>query len=157
MLELKLPKFNYSLKTIGNKVYIFDIVRKKFVRLRPEEWVRQHFLHYMIDHLGFPAALISVEGQLSYHTKKLRSDIHAYSRLGEVLFIMECKAPGIHLSQEHVYQLLAYYSALKAPFLAISNGFDHMCWYRNTRKMELLPEVPGYSAMLHHLERDQGE
>src|SRR5690606_27113443 len=93
MVDLNLPSFEYRIKKTEEKTFIFDEIRKKFVVLTPEEWVRQHFVHYMIGHLRYPRALINVETGLAYNQLRKRSDIVLYDRTGKPWMIVECKAP----------------------------------------------------------------
>ena len=95
MIKLNLPDFDYKLKKAEGKVWIFDVIRKKYLVLTPEEWVRQHVVHFLITHKKYPKALIKLEGGLNYNQLQKRSDIVVFDREGKPWMIMECKAPAI--------------------------------------------------------------
>ncbi len=146
-MKLNLPEFEVKLKKSGDKIFIFDIIRKKNILLTPEEWVRQHFIHYMIDHLGYPKGLINVENKLSYHTKTKRTDIQVYNRNGNLFMIVECKAPYIAINQAVFDQIAQYNKILKAPFIVLTNGLETQCYEIDTilQKVTLLDTLPLYS------------
>jgi len=127
MVKLNLPSFNVELKKELDKVLIFDFLRKRFVVLTPEEWVRQHFLRYLIDHLKYPKALIKVEGGLTFNTLQKRSDIVVFSREGNPWMVIECKAPEVKLSTRTIEQASLYNHSLKAKYVVITNGMTHIC------------------------------
>jgi type I site-specific restriction endonuclease len=121
---LHLPSFQYRLQESRGKVWIFDGIRKKFVVLTPEEWVRQHFVNYLIAE-KYPKSLIKIEGGLSVNELKKRSDIVVYNREGKPWMIVECKNPLIPIDEATLSQVAAYNSSLKANFIAVSNGVQH--------------------------------
>jgi len=123
-LALNLPEFEYRLEHRQNKPYIFDIIRKKYVKLDPEEWVRQHFIHYLINN-SYPASLIKIEAGHQFNFMQKRTDIVAYDRDINPFLLVECKSPDIQLSQKVFEQAANYNRSLKAPMLAISNGLQH--------------------------------
>lgn len=125
MIQLNLPPFDYKLKKAEGKLWIFDIIRKKYIVLIPEEWVRQHFIHYLIGVKGYPKSLIRVEGGLNYNQRQKRSDILVYDRNGNPWMIIECKAPEVALSDSTVFQASVYNATLRAKYLIISNGLTH--------------------------------
>src|SRR5204863_9718286 len=98
MYALNLPTFEYKLKKADGKVWIFDVIRKKFVVLTPEEWVRQHFVNYLIQHLQYPKSLIKIEGGLTFNQLQKRSDIVVFDRFAKPWMVIECKAPTLRLS-----------------------------------------------------------
>lgn len=145
-LSLNLPAFDYKLEHRQNKPYIFDIIRKKFVKLNPEEWVRQHFIHYLIGK-GYPASLIKIEAGHTFNNLQKRTDIVAYDRNINPFLLTECKSPDIVLSQKVFEQAANYNRSLKAPMLAISNGlqhfFSHIDFKTDSYQMlDNLPEFP---------------
>lgn len=145
MQSLNLPSFEYRLKKAGGKVWIFDGIRKKFVVLTPEEWVRQHFVNYLISELKYPRALLKVEGGLAYNELARRSDIVIFDREGKPWMLVECKAPETRLSEETLRQASAYNTTLRARYLTVTNGKTHYCtmtdWEnRTTRSLSQLPE-----------------
>jgi hypothetical protein len=127
MHQLNLPTFDYKVKKADGKVWIFDIIRKKYVVLTSEEWVRQHFIHYIISELQYPKALIKVEGGLTYNQLAKRSDIVVFDRQGQPWMVIECKAPELKLSETTLHQASAYNASLRAKYLTVSNGLMHLC------------------------------
>ena len=125
MQQLNLPSYSFRLKSSENKTLIFDIVRKKYVVLTPEEWVRQHIVHYLINEKKYPITLIAVEKQLKINALTKRTDIVVYNRKGLPEIIIECKAPSVSISQETFDQIARYNLKLEANFLMVSNGLDH--------------------------------
>ena len=126
MIALNLPPFEYKLKKADGKLFIFDVIRKKYTYLNPEEWVRQHFINYLIHELKYPRSLISVEDGLQYNQRLKRTDIVVFGRDGKPWMVVECKAPAVQLSEKSVFQASVYNSTLKAPFVTITNGLVHL-------------------------------
>jgi hypothetical protein len=143
MQFLKLPPFNHRIKESDGKRYIFDEVRKKFVLLSPEEWVRQHLTHYLMAEVGIPRSLIRIESGLQYNKMNKRSDARIYDRKGNVFMVCECKAPDIPLDEKTVKQICTYNMEIKAPYLLITNGMDLYCWSADKEQIEFLEKVPG--------------
>ncbi len=127
MTPLQLPHYPFRLKKDGNTVKIFDCIRKKFVVLQPEEWVRQHWIRYLIEEKQFPASLLRVEVSVNTHLLKQRSDIVAYDTKGKAILIVECKAPNIKITQDTFDQIARYNMKLQVPYLVVSNGLQHFC------------------------------
>ncbi|MEM1137492.1 MAG: type I restriction enzyme HsdR N-terminal domain-containing protein, partial [Bacteroidota bacterium] len=121
---LNLPTFEYSIKKENGKTYIFDAVRKKYVKLEPEEWVRQHFIHYLST-AGYPKSLLKIESGHTYNTLYKRSDIIAFNRVGKPFLLVECKSPEVSINQKVFTQVANYNRTIKAPYLAVSNGLIH--------------------------------
>ena len=146
MIKLNLPSFNYQLKKSGGKLYIFDVIRKKYVVLIPEEWVRQHFVHYLVDHLAYPKSLIKVEGGLLYNRLRKRSDIVVFNRSGQPWMIIECKSPEVQLSYASVFQASMYNASIKADYLVVTNGLQHYYAGINWAKGTSMPlaEMPPF-------------
>jgi hypothetical protein len=147
MHQLNLPSFDYKLKKADGKVWIFDVIRKKYIVLTPEEWVRQHFLHYLLTELMYPRALVRIEGGLTYNTLSKRSDIVVFDRQGKPWMLIECKSPDLQLSENTLHQASAYNATLKAKYLTVTNGLVHYCSETNwdEGKTSLLSEMPLYS------------
>lgn len=122
MLELALPAFNYKVKRQSGALMIFDIIRKKFVILTPEEWVRQHVIHYLVESKNYPVALIAVEREIDLYGLRRRFDVVAFDRKGKPWLIIECKAPSVQLDQKVFDQAFRYNITLTAPYVAITNG-----------------------------------
>ncbi|MBL0739614.1 type I restriction enzyme HsdR N-terminal domain-containing protein [Chryseolinea lacunae] len=146
MVQLNLPSFEYVLKQEEGKVLILDIIRKKYLMLTPEEWVRQHFLNYLIQNLRYPRSLIKVEGGLQFNKLQKRSDIVVFNRQGNPWMVIECKAPDLTLSQNTIRQASVYNHTLRAQYVVITNGLQHICcvtdWTNNTT--QVLAEMPAY-------------
>lgn len=147
MYKLNLPVFDFKLKKAEGKVWIFDGIRKKFIVLTPEEWVRQHFIHYLISEKKYPRSLIRVEGGLVYNALKKRTDIVVYDRSGAPWMIVECKAPSLQVSVTTLSQAALYNSTLRAQYLCVTNGLKHLCahidWQeRKTNQVEAIPPMP---------------
>jgi len=125
MQTLNLPTYNFKLKNSQNKTLIFDKLRKKYVVLTPEEWVRQHFVHFLIDQKKYPETLIAIEKQLTINNLKKRTDILIFNSDGKPEVVIECKAPSIKISQKTFDQIARYNLQLKAEFLIVTNGLTH--------------------------------
>jgi len=124
MEKLVFPPFEYNLGNQQGKVSIFDIIRKKHIILTPEEWVRQHLVHFFINQLNYPKSLISVEDGLKVNKMQKRSDIIIYNRLGKVFMVVECKSAKIKLGQNSMIQLSTYNQKYNAEYLALTNGLQ---------------------------------
>lgn len=146
MVKLDLPGFDYQISKAEGKLWIFDVIRKKQVVLTPEEWVRQHMIHYFMNQLSYPKSLIKIEGGLKYNQLQKRSDIVVFNREGSPWLLMECKSPEIQLTQHTVMQAAVYNNNIKAKYLAISNGMQHACYEvkENVSEVELLRTFPKY-------------
>jgi hypothetical protein len=126
MTSLNLPPFDYKLKKAEGKLWIFDIIRKKYIVLTPEEWVRQHFVHLLIEQKKYPRSLIRVEGGLKYNKLQKRSDVLVFNREGAAWMLIECKAPEIRLTENSVFQASVYNATLRAEYVVVSNGLSHL-------------------------------
>jgi hypothetical protein len=125
MQKLNLPNYKFRLKSSENKTLIFDNLRKKYMVLTPEEWVRQHFVQFLIEEKKYPASLIALEKQLTLNNRKKRTDILVFNKEGNHDIIVECKAPKIKITQATFDQIARYNLKLKANFLVVTNGLDH--------------------------------
>ncbi len=129
---LNFPTYNFKVKTEENANYVFDIIRKKYVLVTPEEWVRQHLLWYLIHEKKYPASLISVEKGLEVNGLKKRFDLLVYDNLGKPLLLTECKSPNIKLTQQVFDQIANYNMKFKVKQLLVTNGLQHvMCIFKN--------------------------
>ena len=145
MTVLNLPPFRHQLQQQAGKTTIFDAIRKKHVVLTPEEWVRQHFINYLIHHLRYPKSLIRVEAGLHYNRMARRSDVVVYGRDGTPFMVIECKAPTVSLSPHVFEQVAVYNQPLRACYLTVTNGLNHYCCRMDYQTgtyafMEALPE-----------------
>jgi len=146
MQELNLPVYAFRIKTEGTKKYIFDSVRKRFVLLTPEEWVRQHFMRYLNEEKKYPESLMAVEKQITLNGKLFRFDLLVYRRNGQPLLIAEFKAPGVKISQEAFDQVVRYNMSLKVERVVVSNGLQHFVCEIDyeTNSYRFLNEVPDF-------------
>jgi type I site-specific restriction endonuclease len=126
--KINLPTFDYKTKEIEGKIYIFDPIRKKYLVLTPEEWVRQHFIHLLINHYGYAKSLIRLEGGLSYNKLQKRSDIVVFDKDGKPFLLVECKAPDVPINQRTIEQASRYNLMLRCPYVAITNGISTFCF-----------------------------
>ncbi len=141
---LNLPSYNHKLKKINDKLCIWDIIRKKNIVLTPEEWVRQHFVHHLINEHQYPKSLIKLESSLDYNKRLKRTDIQVFDRDGKLFMIVECKAPYIKLSQTVFAQAAQYNHVLKAQYLTITNGMIFHCCKTDweTKQMDFMETLP---------------
>ena len=144
MQKLNYPSYTFKLKTNENKTLIFDIVRKKYVTLTPEEWVRQNTIHYLFKEKNYPISLMAVEKQLKIRTLRKRIDIVSYTNDGIPFLIVECKAPSVQISQDTYDQIARYNLKLEAQILMVTNGISHYYCVMNHKKQayEFLSELP---------------
>lgn len=127
MVKLNLPEYPTKTRTSCGQLQIFDEIRKKYIALIPEEWVRQHFINYLVSDRKFPKGLIIVEHPMEINNVKHRADIVVFSSQGKPLVVVECKAPEVQISQSVIQQISRYNILLKAPILIITNGLVHFC------------------------------
>lgn len=125
MQQLNFPRYSFRFKNSENKRLIFDFIRKKFVSLTPEEWVRQHVLQYLKLEKNFPPSLMNVEKQLLLHGTKKRYDIVVFQPDGSIFLIVECKAPQVAITQETFDQIARYNLVTQAQYLMVTNGLSH--------------------------------
>lgn len=147
MQKLNLPDFNFKIKNSENKMLIFDNLRKKYLVLTPEEWVRQHFVHYLISKKKYPVSLIAIEKQLTLNTRKKRTDILVFNQLGTPELIVECKAPSVKITQDTFDQIARYNLKLNANYLIVTNGLTHFyCKMDFKNKTYIfLKDIPAYN------------
>ena len=150
MTRLNLPPFEIKLRGTKAQPQIFDILRKKYIALTPEEWVRQHFVHFLVEHKGYPAALMANEIQLKVGEKTLRADSVLYSRDLKPIMIIEYKAPHIPITQKVFDQISIYNMLLHVDYLVVSNGLQHyICKMDyNDKKYLFLEDIPDYEELL---------
>ena len=149
MFRLNLPQYEIKIGEKEGKRTIFDFLRRKYVALTPEEWVRQHFTHYLTEHKGYPKGLMGNEVELHVGEKRLRCDTILYNKQGQPLMIIEYKAPTIQIQQKTFDQIAAYNLLLHADFLVISNGLQHYCCQMDyeRRSYRFLTEIPDYTVL----------
>ena len=152
MIQLTLPPYQIRVKETHGRKQIFDILRRKYVALTPEEWVRQHFVHFLINHKGYPATLLANEVKLNVGDKKLRADTVLYSRQLKPQVIIEYKAPQIEITQKVFDQIMVYNMLLHVDYLIVSNGIKHYCCKidYNNQKYLYLEDIPNYDIILQN-------
>lgn len=125
MIQLHFPKYNFRFKSSENKVSIFDEIRKKFVVLTPEEWVRQHVVKFLLEEKKYPRSYINVEKLIKINDLSKRYDVVVFQPNGEIFLLIECKAPEVTISQQTFDQIARYNLVLNAQFLMVTNGLNH--------------------------------
>jgi len=150
MQKLNLPEYSFRIKTTEGKSFIFDSLRKKFVRLTPEEWVRQNFVQFLVTEKKFSSSLIAVEAGVKVNNNPQRADMVVFNRLGNPALVAEFKAPEVKISQQTFDQIVRYNMQLKVKFLIVSNGLEHYCCQINyaDNSYFYLPEIPDFSVVL---------
>jgi len=146
MENLAFPQYTFRLKNSENKPFIFDPIRKKFISLTPEEWVRQHTLKFLLETHHYPTGLTNVEKEIKVYKTKKRYDIVVFKKDGSIFLIVECKAPKIKLDQTVFDQIARYNLQLNAQYLMVTNGLQHVYSrmdYKNER-YDFIPELPPY-------------
>ncbi|MGB5171516.1 type I restriction enzyme HsdR N-terminal domain-containing protein [Eudoraea sp.] len=147
MLALNFPTYQFRIKNSENTQQIFDIVRKKFVVLQPEEWVRQHTLQYLVYEKGYPLSLIGVEKMILLNGLKKRADILVYKPNGAIRLLIECKAPQIKITQLAFDQIARYNLKFEADYLMVTNGIEHYYCQMDYEKEKytFLKQIPDFS------------
>lgn len=150
MKELNFPAYPVRTKYAGDKMLIFDSIRKKYIALTPEEWVRQHLINYLITEKHCPASLISIETPLKCVQMNKRSDVTVHHRNGQPLLLVECKAPEIALTQKVFEQISVYHMAIQAVCLMVTNGLQHYCMttLSETISLHFLDHIPDYQELV---------
>ncbi|MBO6533586.1 MAG: type I restriction enzyme HsdR N-terminal domain-containing protein [Muricauda sp.] len=147
MQDLNFPPYSFRIKNSQNRQYIFDGIRKKFVVLQPEEWVRQHVLRYLVFTKNYPKSLINVEKQLLVNELKKRYDVVVYNPDGSIFLLIECKAPEVNITQATFDQIARYNYQLEAQHLMVTNGLDHYYCEMDhvNEKYRFLEDIPDFS------------
>ena len=133
-----------------NKAFILDVIRRQYVALTPEEWVRQHFIHFLIGHKNYPQSLMANEVQLKLNGMSRRCDTVVYDRTLRPRVIIEYKAPTVNITQKVFDQICRYNIVLQVDYLIVSNGITHYCCKvdYNTRSYSFLKEIPIYTEII---------
>ena len=137
MYELNFPSYQIPIKNKENKMLVFDSIRKKWVSLIPEEWVRINCVQFLINEKKIPRSLISIEKEIKLNNLKKRFDIVVYNKNGEVQILVECKAPNIKIKQSVFDQISKYNLVLKSKFLMITNGINHYFFIMNFKAQRI--------------------
>ena len=149
MLTLNLPSYPAKILKRNGKNVIFDTLRQKYVALTPEEWVRQHFVHFLTDFKGYPKGLLANEIQLDLNGTKKRCDTVLFNKDLSARMIVEYKAPNIEITQAVFDQITRYNMVLKVEYLIVSNGIRHYCCQidYNTMQYTFLPDIPAFAEL----------
>lgn len=144
--RLNLPGFECKTKIVEGREYIFEPVREKYLALTPEEWVRQHVIHYLLGFKEVPRGLMAVEKQFKYNEMTQRADVVVFDKKGKPNLIVECKAPSVKISQETFEQIARYNVAMRVDFLMVTNGIDHYYCKMDYKRWTygFLKELPSY-------------
>jgi hypothetical protein len=150
MDQLNLPPAALKLRSADGKTEVWDSIRRRYIILTPEEWVRQHFIHFLILDKKIPASLMAIEVSLKYNRMARRCDILVYDRQGKPLLIVECKAPEVKISQNAFQQIAMYNMTLKVPYLVVTNGMNsYVCIINHEKKkFTFLEELPEYDLLV---------
>ena len=147
MQQLNLPPFNIKVAEREGQTTIYDFLRHRYLRFTPEEWVRQHFTHFLVEHKGYPTALLANEVTIDVNGVARRCDSVLYKAAGGMpRMIIEYKAPHIHITQSVFQQIYSYNSVLRADYLIVSNGINHYCCHVDYDNMhvDFLKDIPNY-------------
>lgn len=149
MFALNLPGYDTKISSKDGKPTIFDLLRRCYVALTPEEWVRQHFIHFLIEHCNYPATLMGNEVGLTLNGTKKRCDTVVYDRNLKPRIIIEYKAPTVKINKEVFSQIARYNLVLKVDYLIISNGIQHYCCRMDYEKnsFEFIANIPEYNSL----------
>lgn len=149
MPPLNLPVYKFKTISRNNKQYIFDVLRKKYVALTPEEWVRQHFTHFLLKEKGYPQGLLANEIQVNLNGTRKRCDTVLFRRDLTARMIVEYKAPSVEITQAVFDQITRYNMVLKVDYLVVSNGLTHYCCRIDYSDCSyaFLPEIPCYAEL----------
>ena len=144
MININYPEPGFRIKEKGNKEFIFDALRKKWIQLTPEEWVRQNFVQYLSQEKKYPLSLIAIEKEIRLGELKKRFDILVYDNNHQPWMMIECKAATIKLDDAVLQQILRYNITLPVPFIIITNGSLTYGWQRKDNNLDLITEIPGW-------------
>ncbi|WP_035672242.1 type I restriction enzyme HsdR N-terminal domain-containing protein [Flavobacterium sp. 83] len=148
MQKLNFQLYNFRFKNSENKVSIFDEIRKKFIILTPEEWVRQHVVQFLLEEKKYPKSLINVEKVLKVNGLRKRYDIVVFNPDGSIFILIECKAPEIKIAQATFDQIARYNMTMQAQFLMVTNGLNHYFCQMDfeNEKYAFLENLPNYNS-----------
>ena len=149
-MHYNLPACQFQIMRSADGDKIFDRLRKKFVALTPEEWVRQNFVNYLVEYKGFPVSLMANEVSITLNNTRRRCDTVVYSKMAEPLVIIEYKASSVEITQQVFDQIVRYNMVLRAQYLIVSNGLNHYCCsidYDNN-SYKFIKDIPNYDALM---------
>ena len=147
--ELNLPTYSFRIQQQNSKNLIFDEIRKKYIVLTPEEWVRQNFVRYLVEVKKYPATLMAIETGLKVNQNQFRADLLIYNRNGNPLLLVEFKAPSVKITQNTFDQITRYNMTFRVPYLIVSNGMDHYCCLVDLEEQtySYLKEIPDFGQL----------
>ncbi len=145
MTKVVFGQYNFKRRWHNGAEEVFDEVRRKHVALTPEEWVRQHVLHYLFTEKKYPKTLVAVEKEIVVNGLRKRCDVVAFNRSGAPILLVECKADSVNITDEALRQILNYNQKLNVKYLWVTNGLHHYCFDAHSSGM-LLNEIPDYTA-----------
>ena len=145
---LNFPEFKFNIQENEGKLSIFDPLRKKYLVLTPEEWIRQHMVNFLVEFKDYPKNLFAQEKGIQYNSLQKRFDILIHNRQGDPFLLIECKAPDVKISQKTVEQVAIYNKIIKAPFMGVSNGIHHLffTYINSEQKYEQLSDLPQFQS-----------
>ena len=148
-MQINLPSCEIKLREQNGRREVFDFLRQRYVALTPEEWVRQHFTHFLVEHKGYPKGLLANEMELRVGEKRMRCDTVLYSPTLQPRMIVEYKAPDIAITQRVFDQITAYNMLLHADYLVVTNGMQHYCLRMDydRRSYKFLSDIPNYESI----------
>ena len=149
MFKLNLPPYSFKLIKKNSKKFIFDIIRKKYFVLTPEEWVRQNLIHYLVFNLKYPKSFIKVEAKLNYNNLTKRADLLVYDHNFSIKLLIECKSFKINLNKTAFDQASIYNKVFKSEYLIVSNGINHFCCKYDWKKKKIIYQdsFPNYEKL----------
>jgi len=142
MIRLNYPEPRFKIKVENGQHYVFDAIRKTWLLLTPEEWVRQNFVQYLIEVLKYPTSLIALEKELLLHDVKKRFDLLVYNKHHKPWMLVECKAPDVLLHDDALQQVLRYNISIPVPFVVITNGAATYAWEKGDGQLTVLKSLP---------------
>lgn len=149
MYSLNLPTYEAKIRKNSNGLEIFDPLRRKYIALTPEEWVRQHFINYLINYKNYPSSLMANEAGIKLNSLTRRCDTVVYNNQLEPLMIIEYKESKVQITQNVFDQVVRYNTVLKVPYIVVSNGISHYCCRMNyeDQSFEYLTDIPEYQSL----------
>jgi len=149
MQRLNLPTYSFNIKSSGEREWIFDVFRRAWHPLTPEEWVRQNFARYLCEELGYPESLLLLEQKITHNRLTRRCDIVVYNRQGKAIILVECKAPEVALTQKTFDQIARYNMVLEVGIMLITNGMNHYCIRIDpvSKTYSFLKDIPSFRSI----------
>jgi hypothetical protein len=149
MIKLNFPDYQYSIKSKENKSYIFDPIRKKWLVLNPEEWVRQNCVQFLINEKKFPIGLLQVEKKIEVFNTVKRYDLVVFNTEKKISLLVECKSPSVKITQEAFDQIARYNTVIQSEYLMLTNGLDHFYYQMDFKKKKYiyLTDLPTYNSL----------